>query len=83
MGYKQIGRLIVQQDDSEWIDIKRLCVVTGEPYEVSVRSGDYEAWKCGSKLAQDAFPYLSREDREFIISGTSPQGWNILFGGDE
>jgi hypothetical protein len=81
MGYKQIGRLIVQ-DESEWLDIKRLCVVTGEHYEVRVRRTDWEAWK-GGKLAQLAFPYLSREDREFIISGTSPKGWEELFGGDD
>lgn len=82
MGYKQIGRLIVENGESEWIDIKRPCVVTGEPYSVSVRRTDWNEWK-GGKLAQLAFPYLSREDREFIISGTSPQGWEELFGGND
>jgi hypothetical protein len=82
MGYKQIGRLVISTDDSGWIDIQKCCGVTGEPYSVSVRECDYASWKSGT-LAQQAFPYLSREDREFIISGTSPKGWEVLFGGDE
>lgn len=82
MGYKQIGRLVISTDESNWIEIKKCCGVTGEPYSVSVRADDYAAWKSGT-LAQQAFPYLSREDREFIISGTSPKGWDILFGDDE
>lgn len=82
MGYKQIGRLIISTDESDWIEIQKCCGVTGEPYSVSVRECDYASWKSGT-LAQQAFPYLSREDREFIISGTSPKGWEVLFGGDE
>jgi hypothetical protein len=81
MAYKQIGRLIVEQDDSGWIDIVKNCHITNDSYSVSVRRTDYEAWK-GGKLAQLAFPYLAPEDREFIISGTSPKGWEIIFGGD-
>jgi hypothetical protein len=82
MEHKQIGRLVVSTDESDWIEIKNCCGVTGEPYSVSVRGCDYASWKSGT-LAQKAFPYLSREDREFIISGTSPKGWEVLFGDDE
>jgi hypothetical protein len=81
MGYAQIGRLIVTDDDSDTVDIAKACHVTGKSYRVTVRKCDYEAWKRGT-LAQTAFPYLNAADREFIISGTSPEGWKILFGGD-
>jgi hypothetical protein len=30
--------------------------------------------------AREAFPELAKEDREFLISGTSPEGWKMLFG---
>lgn len=33
-----------------------------------------------SGLAQEAFPHLSRDEREFIISGIHPVEWNELFG---
>ena len=31
-------------------------------------------------LAQDAFAHLSVDDREFIISGITPEEWDDLFG---
>lgn len=31
-------------------------------------------------LAQDAFPQLTSDEREFYISGTTPEEWNSMFG---
>ncbi len=28
---------------------------------------------------EEAFPYLSESDREFLISGFSPAGWDKIF----
>lgn len=82
MAWNQIGRIIVSTSEDEGVvEIHKNCVVTGEPYSVTVRKDDYESWKRGT-LAQNAFPYLSRGDREFIISGTSPKGWDTLFPPD-
>lgn len=36
----------------------------------------YDRWK-GGELIQVAMPELSPEDREFLISGMSPDGWDI------
>jgi hypothetical protein len=55
------------------------CRVTGKYYEVFVDKKDYIAWQDG-KNVQDAFPYLTASDREFLITGTSPEGWDLLFG---
>jgi hypothetical protein len=33
-----------------------------------------------SGLAQDAFPQLSIDEHQFIISGIHPVEWNELFG---
>lgn len=33
----------------------------------------------GAKI-QDAFPFLSSDEREFLISGLTPETWNKLFG---
>jgi hypothetical protein len=62
--------------------ISKPCVVTGKPYTVFVNSQDFTDWSERKKLAQEAFPYLSKEDREFIISGISPDGWDEMFSDD-
>lgn len=59
--------------------ICRPCVITGKPYTVFVRSEDWNDWQDRKKLAQEAFPYLSSADREFIISSISPEGWDQVF----
>ena len=54
------------------------CFVTGKHYEVTVPADELQTYLDG-QLAQKAFPNLSPAQREFIISGTSPEGWDLLF----
>ena len=37
------------------------------------------AWFHEDKLAQDAFPFLNHAEREFLISGITPDQWNEMF----
>ena len=37
----------------------------------------------GDILVQDAFPNLDKEQREFLISGITPQEWKDTFGEEE
>jgi hypothetical protein len=62
--------------------IARNCIITKKIYSVRVNIDDYMNWQNGSILAQQAFPYLSAEDREFLISGISPEGWGQIFSDD-
>jgi len=55
------------------------CDITGEPYSVVLPAEGLFKYNNGAHV-QDAFPKLSREDREFIISGISPKGWRETFG---
>ena len=69
------------------INYKEVCVVTQCPFcgrgnEVEVNEADYWDWDDG-KLAQDAFPYLSADEREMLISGICPTCWDKMFGSDE
>lgn len=34
-------------------------------------------------LVQYAFPHLSREEREFILTGITPQEWQFMFATDD
>lgn len=54
------------------------CIVTGKEYSVDCPAhGVFSA--LGGELIQEAFPNMSADDREFLISGTSPEGWAKLF----
>lgn len=39
---------------------------------------DWYRWNRGL-LIQEAFPYLSSDEREFLISGTTKQEWDQMF----
>lgn len=40
-------------------------------------------YEAGHGLIQECFPYLSAEDREFIMTGITPEEWNDLFPPDQ
>lgn len=45
----------------------------------AVYARDVKAWMDG-KLIQDAMPYLSAEDREYLITGMTPDDWRGMDG---
>ena len=47
--------------------------------ELPITEAQLKAHKNG-ELAQNIFPNLSVEEREFLISGITPKEWNDLFG---
>lgn len=62
------------------ITLETVCPFCGRVNEVDVYEEDYYAWVGGEKLVQDAFPYLSAEEREMLISGICPSCWDSMFG---
>ena len=40
-------------------------------------------WTQGEMLIQNAFPYLTPDEREFLITGITKEEWAELFGRDE
>ncbi len=51
-------------------------VMTGEPQSVVVNKEGLEKWSSGELLAQQAFPELSADEREFLISGIEIGNFN-------
>jgi hypothetical protein len=41
------------------------------------------AWKQQRRLIQDVFPRLSNEEREFLMTGSTPEEWNKEFKDDD
>lgn len=54
------------------------CMLCGTPSTFMLEGNDLDKYRDGA-LIQDAFPYLSAEDRETIMSGTHPDCWNKLY----
>jgi hypothetical protein len=55
------------------------CVFTREPYACLVPTAGLQRWLAGERI-QSAMPEVPAEDREFLISGISPTGWDRQFG---
>ena len=65
------------------INYKEVCVITRCPFcgranEVEVNDIDYLDWQDG-EFVQNAFPYLSADEREMLISGICPTCWDKTF----
>jgi len=61
------------------IQVLRISMLTGKKhirYLANATPEQLNAWKNGV-LIQKAFPDLSPEDREFIMTGITPEEWDI------
>lgn len=63
------------------MEITRRSMLTGKTHirEVNVTQQEIAVWQAGA-LIQDAMPFLSDDDREFIMSGITPEEWDAHFG---
>ena len=50
--------------------------------DLSVTQSQIELWEAGG-LIQDVMPELSSEDREFIMTGITPEEWDSVFSEEE
>lgn len=66
------------------IRVERRSVVSGKVHTMDLDITE-EQWLryINGELVQDAFPNLSPDEREFIISGTTKEEWEALFGDGE
>lgn len=64
------------------ITVETYCPMCHQFHYVEVNERDFYAWQSG-KLAQDAFPYLTAEEREMLISGICSDCWDKMFGEEE
>ncbi len=65
------------------IIISTSCPFCGEEHEILVNEQDYCAWMDDELALRDAFPYLSAEEREMLMSGICPTCWDSMWGNDE
>lgn len=65
--------------------IKRKSVVTGieRTMDIPANPEDFMLWSEGFVAIDEAMPYLNIADREFILSGMTPNEWEELFQAQE
>ncbi len=59
------------------------CPFCGKVNQLTLPTEGYTAWKLHGILVQNAFPQLSAEDRELLISGICPTCWDGMFPDEE
>ena len=61
--------------------IQRISRLTGKAHarDINVTKEQLVAWG-GGALIQDVFPNLLDDDREFIMTGITPEEWDAAFG---
>lgn len=70
--------------------ISKISHLTGEynTREIDITIDQYNDWQNvlenkSRRPIQDVFPNLSADDREFMISGITPEEWDNAFGSDD
>ena len=66
--------------------VHKVSILTGKESRMvlPLRQGQIEHWLESGTLVQDAFPQLSGDAREFLISGITSEEWDATFGkGDD
>lgn len=58
------------------------CSVCQETSKLLLPTEAWQAWE-GGTYVQDAFPWLSADERELLITGTHSQCWDVLFPSDD
>jgi hypothetical protein len=60
--------------------VTKTSAITGitRTMELNITEEQYQAWQSGT-LVQDAFPNLTADEREFLLTGITQEEWEEAF----
>ena len=67
------------------MNVTRFSLLTGREntLDLPITEAEFAAFRAGT-LVQEAFPKLTAEEREFLLTGITPEEWaEQLLGGDD
>ena len=70
------------------VTVRKKSILTGQVNEMDLDldPNALERWLASPRaerpFLRDAFPHLSADEREFLLSGSTPAEWDRYFGGD-
>ena len=56
------------------------CTVTKKDYSVVISIPKYVMWREKKHLIQNILPGLTADEREFLVSGCTPDEWDTMMG---
>lgn len=61
--------------------IRKESVISGitRARDIPINPNDWALYNMGNVSIDDAMPYLNQEDREYILSGITPDEWVSVF----
>jgi hypothetical protein len=65
---------------ADCIEAERVCQVTGEKFVIRFTHEQFLQWQHGAHI-QNVLPQLTPDQREILISGTTPAEWKEIFDG--
>lgn len=65
------------------ITVTKRCSVTGMGYSITAPWQYFFQWLIQRKYIQTIFSSYTEDEREFLISGTTPAEWNATLGDEE
>ena len=65
--------------DGNKVRIWGKCEVTNQYFEMFAPTDEFYAYLQSNVIISRALKSVSPEEREFLLSGTSPEGWKVLF----
>lgn len=75
-----VGLTQISEYETE-INYQGKLLVVKQPYDKMDRS--LYLFECKNYFIQDAFPYLTEDEREFILTGIIAEEWDEMFGDEE
>ena len=75
----------VKPNGRQDVEVTAISSFTGKERSrvMEMTAADWRAWSKECVLIQQAFPYLSADDREFLMTGCTPEEWEELFGKED
>lgn len=67
-----------------YVEVTKKSVLTGIEHTrlINATANEISRWRNGA-LIQNALPHLADADREFLMTGITPEEWDAHFGGEE
>lgn len=61
--------------------ITRISMISGveRTWDLDITEEQYDAWANRGLYVQDAFPHLTVAEREFLMTGITPDEWDDVF----
>lgn len=61
------------------VEVTTQCPLTGQQNKINILGTDWDRWQEGEYI-QTVFSHLTPDEREMLMTGTSPDGWGKIFG---